>query len=149
MLHRFLMVVLFALSCAILQTASQAGEKEKKDKAVELKFKDGAVSVNTSLGAKDPLYKEKRPHKLYAVNLEEGKTYQIDMISKDQQSLDPYLFLLNPEGKEVASDDDGGGELQSRIVYKATKAGRYRIVCTHFGDVGTGDFTLSVKLTEK
>jgi CHAT domain-containing protein/tetratricopeptide (TPR) repeat protein len=80
----------------------------------------------------------------YKVKLLAGKTYVIDMISPDQQALDPFLRLLDEKGKQLAEDDDGGEGLNARIIWKAGLAGVHRIVATSFGD-GRGPFTLTVR----
>ena len=43
------------------------------------------------------------PRKVYKVKLTEGKTYQIDLKSKD---FDAVLRLEDPAGKEIAFNDD-------------------------------------------
>jgi hypothetical protein len=82
----------------------------------------------------------------YQVKLVEGKTYQLDMTSKD---LDAYLILLDAMGKELARDDDGGEGLNSRIVFRAEKSGTYQIVATSFQESGAGPFALSIREVEK
>jgi len=66
---------------------------------------------------------------------------------KDEQ-IDPFRRLLNPDGKQVAADDDGGGFPNARITYKADQDGTYKIIATTFmpGKTGaeTGKFTLTV-----
>ncbi len=86
--------------------------------------------------------------KTYTVKLEAGKTYRIDMTSREVDSL---VRLENPNGNQVASDDDGGGNRNARIVYKADRNGAYKIIATTFGQpMGqfklTGDFTLTVNI---
>jgi AhpC/TSA family len=86
--------------------------------------------------------------KTYTVKFDAGKTYRIDMTSKEVDSL---LRLLNPDGNQVALDDDGGGYPNARIVYKTDQAGDYKIIATTFGQpMGqfklTGAFTLTVNL---
>jgi thiol-disulfide isomerase/thioredoxin len=66
-------------------------------------------------------------HKAHDVDLEAGKTYRIDMTST---KLDSFLRLLDPDGKEVAFDDDGGGNFNARIVYKAKRTATYKILAT-------------------
>ena len=61
--------------------------------------------------------------------------------------MDPYLFLEDAKKKVLAEDDDSGGENDAQIEFKAPESGVYRIICTTFGPVGFGDFTL--KVTEK
>src|SRR5437016_2649977 len=66
--------------------------------------------------------------KTYEFKMEEGKTYRIDMTSLE---IDPFLRLENENGGQVAFDDDSGGGprgLDARIIYKAPKAGTYKII---------------------
>jgi hypothetical protein len=79
----------------------------------------------------------------YNVKLTGGKTYVIDMIAKDQSSLDPFLRLLNADGEEIAKDDDSGDGLNARIRQKIEKTGTYQIMATCFVP-GRGEFTLTV-----
>src|SRR5262245_21276533 len=58
----------------------------------------------------------------YKVKFARDKTYVIDMISPDPKALDPFLRLLDAEGKQVAEDDDGGDGVNARIIWKAAKA---------------------------
>jgi hypothetical protein len=113
-------------------------------KAIELKNDKGMATYTGKLDKDDPLYKGKR-HKLFTFEMEEGKTYQIDMKSGQ---LDSYLFLESPEGEVLAKDDDSGDGLDARIVHKAAKSGRFRIICTNFGG-GLGEFTLTIRQTDK
>jgi serine protease Do len=75
------------------------------------------------------------------------KTYVIQLDSKD---FDAYLRLLNPEGKEVAYDDDGAKEgLNAKLTYKCDKAGSYTIIATSFAHPDTGEFHLRVSAKDK
>jgi hypothetical protein len=106
-----------------------------------------ALSVTEKLNQNDKAYNG-RKHKVFLVEMEEGKTYQIDMRSTD---FDAYLFLESPDEKLLAQDDDSGGGvtgLDARIIHKAAKTGKYRVIASHFGDGGNlGEFTLTVRHT--
>jgi hypothetical protein len=78
--------------------------------------------------------------------MEAGQTYQIDMKALDK-SIDPYLCLEDPDGKVVAEDDDGGGNLDARIIHKATKSGKYRVIATGLGP-GVGRFKITIRRLE-
>lgn len=86
---------------------------------------------------------------VYHVKMIEGKTYVINMLSRDQKALDPFLRLLDSIGKVLAVDDDGGEGRNARITIRAPASGTYQIVATSFGASigfgGKGDFTLEVK----
>lgn len=79
-------------------------------------------------------------HKVFDIKLEAGKTYRIEMNSRE---IDSLLRLENAEGKQVALDDDGGGFPNARIIYEAEKDGVYRIIATTF-DGKLGAFELTV-----
>lgn len=82
---------------------------------------------------------------VYQVNLTQGKTYVIDMVSENTKMLDPYLILLDAGGKELARDDDSGGNLNARITHRAESTGVYQIRATSFFGVGQGPFTVTVR----
>jgi hypothetical protein len=89
----------------------------------------------------DPVLK-KGFHKVYPVKLAAGKHYQIDLVSKD---FDAYLRLEDAKGKQLAEDDDSGGDVNARIAFKAPKTDAYRIVVTTFEAKQAGNFLLAVK----
>jgi serine/threonine-protein kinase len=84
------------------------------------------------------------PALVYQVKLAAGKTYVIDMVSPNPKALDPYLVLTDDAGKKLAEDDDSGGGLNARIIFRVPQDGTYRIRATSFNG-GRGDFTLSVR----
>ncbi|MBM3996601.1 MAG: hypothetical protein FJ303_20975 [Planctomycetes bacterium] len=106
------------------------------------------LTVNDKLTQNDAVYAgaANKKHKLFHVDLEAGKTYQIDMTSPE---FDSYLFFESPDKRLLAQDDDGGGFPSARIIHKASATGKYRIICTYFGDGGNlGNFTLTVRQTD-
>jgi len=138
-------------------------KEEKKDKDKGKDKKDGKekkdddkksalLSIDGELTDADPMDKKlTNSHaKTFRVKLAEGKTYRIDMTSK---KVDSFLRLEDADGDEVATDDDGGGFPNARIVYKARKAGEYKVIATTFepGKTGeaTGKFTLTVREASK
>lgn len=124
----------------LLHANLNAGEKKDKDK--DRKPED--VTVNDTLTNKELKDKVRTGCfcKTYTFKMVEGKSYQLDMKSKE---FDSYLRLENPDGQQVAADDDGGGYPDARIIYKAPKTGDYTIICTTFGNGSTGKYTLFVK----
>jgi hypothetical protein len=124
---------------------------------IELKNVAGNADYAGALTAFDAPYKNKK-HKLFLFKMEAGKTYQIDMKSK---AFDAYLFLEGPDGVLLAQDDDSGGNLNARIIHKATITGIHRIAATYFNEINlglqggiiirmqgrgsSGDFTLTIR----
>jgi hypothetical protein len=89
--------------------------------------------------APDPV--RRKPSKVYAVELQANQKYQIDLLSNQ---FDPYLRLTTATGAEIASDDDGGDGLNSRLFFTPPASATYRIVVTSFG-TGQGAFVLSLR----
>jgi hypothetical protein len=83
--------------------------------------------------------------KLYSVNLKKGQTYTIDLASGD---MDSYLYLFGADAKILAQDDDSGGDLNSRITYRADRDGVVHIIATSLDGDETGEFTLKVRQSE-
>jgi hypothetical protein len=112
-------------------------------KATEITLKEGQATEQGQLTAADGMdaVQTKSPCKIYSIKLAKGKTYQIDMMSKD---VDSFLRLENVAGKELAKDDDGGDGHNARIQFECPEDGEYRIMATTFFG-GTGIFTLAVK----
>ena len=142
---RLSLCLAFAAAC-LLQSGLVAGEK-KKDKQPEKKKKEAVkdVTVNGELTNTDVKDKVRTDSycKSYTYQMVEGRTYQIDM--KASPVFDAYLRLEDAGGKEVAEDDDSGGDLDARIIYKAPKTGDYTVICTTFSADDTGKFVLTVK----
>jgi FKBP-type peptidyl-prolyl cis-trans isomerase len=114
---------------------------------IDLKNENGKATWTGELVAFDPPYNgqkiQHKNHKLFLFAMEEGKTYQIDMESK---SFDSYFYLEDPDGAYL-NQDDSDGNLNARILHKANKTGKHRIIATHF-DGKLGQFTLTIRQKE-
>ncbi|MEB3311081.1 MAG: PPC domain-containing protein, partial [Snowella sp.] len=74
----------------------------------------------------------------FRVNLVAGTTYQF---RNNRTSLaDPFLSLRNSSGTLLASNDDGGGNLNSLITYRATYTGLHFLDARAFGSSMTGTY---------
>src|SRR5262249_6136008 len=100
------------------------------------------------LASSDPTNHPDKPgahHKVYNVTLNAGTTYIIEMNkTSGDGNLDPYLVLRNPQGQKVAEDDDSGGALNARIVYRASQSGAHQVCATAFQAGETGPFQIIV-----
>lgn len=114
-------------------------------KAIQIQLVKGAFQGNFAFNANDMLDPDRRnPCKLFVVTFEAGKTYVIDHKRAQQIFFDPYLRLENPNGIQVAFNDDHGGTLDSQIRFTPALAGSYRIIATTLSG-GVGEFTLSIR----
>jgi serine protease Do len=101
-----------------------------------------ATEFQGPLAPQDPLDKSRNvPSRIHTVDLKADKTYVFDLISSD---FDAYLRLEGPDGANLAEDDDGGGNLNSRITHQVRTAGRYRLVAMPLSGVRGGQYTLRV-----
>jgi hypothetical protein len=143
---RPLVFALWLLAGGAFLAAAPPGraDTEKPGNKAETKKAGDVLNIQGKLTKDDPkdMVRKGSYAKTYEVKLAEGKTYQIDMRS---QQIDSYLRLLDPDGKQVAEDDDSGGFPNARIIYKAPKAGTYKVIATTFPPGATGRFTLTVK----
>ena len=80
----------------------------------------------------------------FAVTLEAGKSYRIDVEGSDTNAgtmRDPYMLVYDADGNSIPGtfDDDGGTGFNSRLVFEPERAGTYYIAAGYFavGDPGT------------
>jgi predicted Zn finger-like uncharacterized protein len=128
-----------------VQGGGQGGQA--KPGAIRLQMANGQASVGAQLTFQDPV-DPTAPGcraKLYQIDLQAGRTYQIDMVSPNPNVLDPFLRIEDMNGRELAQDDDSGGNLNARIIFSPPVTGSYIIYATTFRDNTTGPFTLTVR----
>jgi hypothetical protein len=85
----------------------------------------------------------------------EGAADQYVTITMISDDFDCYLALLDPQGNEIATDDDGAGDLDSLIgPIGLTETGTYTVVAQSYGyyngrdTSAAGDFTLQLSAFE-
>ena len=73
----------------------------------------------------------------------EGVAGELVTVSLTSPSLDTYLILTRLGGTQyVATDDDGGGNLNSRIAQRLPQTGTYVIIANALGARASGNYTL-------
>ncbi len=87
-------------------------------------------------------YRGKTAFNVVTVRLEAGKTYQFDLISPAFQA---FTFLEDASGNPLAENSSPFIGGNSRIVYRATRTGTYRIIVTSLGGFRIGAFTLTTR----
>jgi thiol-disulfide isomerase/thioredoxin len=147
------LAVLFGL--VVSAGAVAAGENAKPGsrfvgKTIDLTLKDGKLSHPTEFTDDDSKFNARFHFKVFTVQLEKGKIYRIDHKGTGgDKKFDPYLILEDESGKQLDYDDDSGGGLDARIVFKAPKTAKYRIVATTFVPGQTGKFALEFSAPTK
>ncbi|MBF0213619.1 MAG: DVUA0089 family protein [Magnetococcales bacterium] len=80
---------------------------------------------------------------LFAVTLSANVSYQLRANAATVDGLDdPYLILYDASGVTLATNDDGGPDYNSLIVYRPTTAGTYYLGVKAYGD-GTGAYQVT------
>jgi len=80
--------------------------------------------------------------KTYVIRFEKGKSYVFDLRSS---AFDAYLRILDPNGQQVAYNDDWGGTLNSHIEYAAPTTGVYQVIASSLGGTSTGDYEFEAR----
>lgn len=98
-------------------------------------FYGGFLSVNAPISGVFtptlPIDASGKPFIDYQFVVSVPGTYQIDLVSTNTSYYDPYLVLIQ-NGATIASNDDGGGALNSRIS-QFLAPGSYTVRVTRFG----------------
>jgi thiol-disulfide isomerase/thioredoxin len=123
---------LIAFACwNVFASVTYAQEKPHFDKSGELTEKDPRDPANP------------RSHfKMHEVKLQGERVYRIDLMSKD---FDTLLRLEDANGGKIASDDDGAGDSNSRLILAVPRDGVYRLIVSSSAPSETGKYTLVVK----
>jgi Calx-beta domain/FG-GAP-like repeat len=86
-------------------------------------------------------------HDWFRVQLTTGVQYTFDLQGDTVGAgtlHDPLMQLFNGSSQFITSDDDGGGNLNSHIVYTPTVTGSYYIDAGAYDNAGTGTYRVSV-----
>jgi len=79
-----------------------------------------------------------------AVYTFDGKAGDVVAILLDSDDFDPVLSLLNSAQEEIASNDDFGASLNSRIIFELPADDQYTVIARSFSGEG-GDYSLLVR----
>ena len=96
-------------------------------KPIALKIEKGQAAYAGNLARTDPRYNGQKLHKLFTVQWEEGKTYQIDHMSK---VFDAYLYLKDDASLDAAVKDVAAVMKDDRTKSRATF---YYLLAEKFG----------------
>ena len=80
---------------------------------------------------------------VFRLNALAGREYAIETSGLDG-GMDSILDLYDTSGQYLSRDDDGAGNLASKIVFTATESGAYWVLVTHYDrDAGTGGYRVA------
>ncbi|OCR02049.1 peptidase S1 [Oscillatoriales cyanobacterium USR001] len=75
----------------------------------------------------------------------EGKAGQQVTINMKSQDIDSYLILLGPGQREIAQDDDSGGNKDAQIIATLPADGTYTLLANSYEAQESGSYTLELK----
>jgi hypothetical protein len=99
-----------------------------------------------SLTAQDPKIQGRGPFHTYRLDAKAGDRFIISMNSGD---VDAFLWVARVTGgltESVVDNDDGGGDTNARLRFRATEAGTYYIVAQSLAAEGSGAYELKVEV---
>jgi hypothetical protein len=118
---------------AMAQDADPAGDATTQSALLIGQSVGGAIETNTDTD-------------WYRLSAQQGQRYIITLeagaAAEGEPTLDPYLVLYDAEGNELASNDDHGGTLNSRVAFTPQASGEVFVEARAFADSSTGPYTL-------
>lgn len=122
---------------ALTSSCKGGGEGEANARTIKV-----GTSATGALAEADPMMRNNRgPYNVWLLQGKRGQRLVIDLTSR---AFDPYLVLRSSDGFLIGSDDDGGGNLASRLRTILPRTGTYRIIATSVGAQARGDYSLAV-----
>jgi serine protease Do len=109
--------------------------------AVAGRIEAGASPTTGTLNAGDPVLEDGSYAEVWEIDGEQGETITIRL---ESESFDSFLYVTGPELGGVITDDDGGGDLHSHLVFTFPATGAYRIIASSVESGTSGGYTLTV-----
>lgn len=98
-------------------------------------------TVEGLLGPDDPVVTDGRRGQAWALEGTAGERVTIELVS---DAFDAFLYLAGPGLPDALTDDDGAGDLNSRLSITFPQSGEYRVIVSALGGNASGAFTLRV-----
>lgn len=132
----------------LIATTCGDGEKGNYSLTVQETIEKEVLNVKNQLTNDLPKDKVRQGsfHKVYFVKMTKGSSYSLEMNS---EAFDSYLRLETAAGRPLAEDDDGGGNLNSRLFFQAPTSDTYRVIVTTLEPGATGEFQVMVHEMQK
>lgn len=101
-----------------------------------------AVEVDGTLdGDSKTLPVDDSYYDLYSFEGKEGQQLTIEMMGSE---IDPYLILLSSSNREIAQDDDSGGDRNAKIVITLPENDTYKLLANSYEAGQSGDYKLRI-----
>lgn len=123
-----------------ITAGSISSETGRYDLSVTELSSEAAASHSGNLTSSSPRGYDGTLYARHEIEGEAGDTLTVELNSED---FDTVLYISNPDGSNLAQDDDGGDGNNSLAVATLPEAGTYTIYVTSFGD-STGAYELTI-----
>lgn len=130
---------LFAVLGAALAGAPATASAQEPLRALRL-----GQPVAATLTADDPRYGTRGHFHAYRLDAKAGQRFEVSMSSDD---VDSYVWVARSVSgltEEIGADDDGGGDTNARLRFRATAAGTYFVVAQSLEAAAVGAYELRV-----
>lgn len=97
---------------------------------------DGTLNSDSKTLPVDDSY-----YDLYSFEGKEGQQITIEMTSSE---IDPYLILLSSSNRELAQDDDSGGDRNAKITITLPEDDTYKLLANSYEAGQSGDYKLRI-----
>ena len=102
----------------------------------------GPSDVDGDLAYGDALFGRGQFSDTYSYDWSSGERVVIELTSPD---FDTVLVVRTPSGREITNDDEGYGNLNSRIDMVTPESGGYQVIATSYRPQATGRYHLNVQ----
>ena len=92
-------------------------------------------TVEGNLGSSSARTMDGKPFESWELSCGTGESFQMDV---EGRGYDAYARIVDSNGNEMASNDDGGGSLNARINFTCGSSGPYYLVSTTYLSSGSG-----------
>ncbi|MBB4636294.1 PPC domain-containing protein [Longimicrobium terrae] len=97
-----------------------------------------------SLSGSNPSALERGPFRAYRFDAAKGQRLVATMESGDFDTYLTVARMIGPVMETVKSDDDGGGDTNSRVRFTAPESGSYLLIAQSLPEDGAGSYTLAL-----
>jgi hypothetical protein len=122
-------------------TISVAEPTDMRDLSTEGRSLRLGEEARSFLTSADPVIESGRRGQAWALEGQQGNTFTIDLTSEE---FDCFLYLIGPGLSEPITDDDGAGNLDSRITFTFPMDGTYLVIASALS-TGEGPYTIRVE----
>ncbi len=122
----------------------QSGKVALFEPTITPQLQINAPSITASFSRQDETLPDGSYFQVYEFQGQTGQNVAIEMKS---QQVDPYIVLFDPQGRQIADDDDSGGGKNALIRTRLPLTGTYTLYVNSYEAGKIGSYTLAIRST--